>query len=291
MSSSSNDRGDAGLGRTRESPPPGPPWDAPLADAPLLFVDLEMTGLDPARDSIVQICLERVVGEATIDRLCSFVRPEVAAGAGMAIHGIGEAELAAAPPIGELAERIVDLLHGAVLVGHAVSNDAAFLEAELGRVGRAWKSGPYLDTLALARRALSLPSHRLGALAQALGIAHAAHRADEDVRVTRAIFGRVTGVLGATTPRALWEISTSPRRARPEVIEAAQRAAALGQPARLRYRPCGRPPQELCFHVTAVRTDLDPPVVLGYLDPGRGRRELRADRILSLEIIGHEPSS
>ncbi len=34
-----------------------------------------------------------------------------------------------------------------------------------------------------------------------------------------------------------------------------------------------------------VRTDLDPPRVLGYLLPSRSRRELRADRILAIEPI------
>ena len=32
-----------------------------------------------------------------------------------------------------------------------------------------------------------------------------------------------------------------------------------------------------------VRSDLDPPRVVGYQLPGRGRRQLRADRILRVE--------
>ncbi|MBV9948547.1 MAG: hypothetical protein JOZ69_16980, partial [Myxococcales bacterium] len=45
-----------------DPPPPGPPWDLPVTEAPLAFVDLEMTGLDVARDRVVEICAERVVG-------------------------------------------------------------------------------------------------------------------------------------------------------------------------------------------------------------------------------------
>jgi DNA polymerase-3 subunit epsilon len=48
----------------------------------------------------------------------------------------------------------------------------------------------------------------------------------------------------------------------------------------LTYRPSKKPRQVLKMVVTLVRTDLDPPRVIGYLLPGRGRRELRADRIL-----------
>jgi DNA polymerase-3 subunit epsilon len=35
--------------------------------------------------------------------------------------------------------------------------------------------------------------------------------------------------------------------------------------------------------LTEVRTDLDLPKVIGYQLPGRGRLELRADRILRVE--------
>ena len=42
--------------------------------------------------------------------------------------------------------------------------------------------------------------------------------------------------------------------------------------------------------VTAVRTDLDPPQVLGYLLPSRSRRELRADRILALDTLNASAS-
>ena len=50
----------------------------------------------------------------------------------------------------------------------------------------------------------------------------------------------------------------------------------------VRYRPAHRGPEDLVMRLTAVRTDLDPPRVLGYLLASRGRRELRADRILAI---------
>ena len=72
---------------------------------------------------------------------------------------------------------------------------------------------------------------------------------------------------------------------RPELVEAAKEAADRGEPVRLRYRPAGRAAQELTVRITGVRTDLDPPLVLGYLLPSRSRREFRADRILALEPL------
>ena len=40
---------------TKTGPPAGEPWDLPLAEAPLAFVDLEMTGLDASKDRVVEV--------------------------------------------------------------------------------------------------------------------------------------------------------------------------------------------------------------------------------------------
>ena len=44
-----------------------------------------------------------------------------------------------------------------------------------------------------------------------------------------------------------------------------------------------RPAEPLRIRITAIDLGLDPPRVIGYQLPGRGRRELRADRILRIE--------
>ena len=41
--------------------------------------------------------------------------------------------------------------------------------------------------------------------------------------------------------------------------------------------------------VTEILSDVDPPRAIGYLLPGRGRRELRADRILRIEPLPASP--
>jgi DNA polymerase-3 subunit epsilon len=279
--------------RTRRpaEPPPGEPWDSPLERAPLVFVDLEMTGLDERRDRVVQLCIERVVGGETVERLVSFCYPEGPVG-NAAIHGIGESDLEGAPRFASLADRVRELFDGAILVAHGASYDVAFLAAELGRAGIAWGAPHHLDTLHLSRRAFNFKSHRLSALARELGIeCPAAHRADNDVRVLRGLFARVVAVLQPKTPRDLWHVRTGLAHARPEVIAGLDEALLSGRSLRLRYRPSGRAAQEIPFHVTAMRTELDPPMVIGYLTHSRGRRELRIDRILSLEPLSSPGSS
>jgi DNA polymerase-3 subunit epsilon len=273
--------------REPSEPPPGSPWDDPLGEAPLCFVDLEMTGLRPEEDRVVEVCCERVRGERVEASLTSLVRPPDGAFGNAHIHGIEPGDLASAPSFAELAPRIEAALDGAIVVAHAAIWDVAFVEAELARAGRPRRIEHYLDTLTLSRRAFALPSHRLAALCAEFGIERArAHRAGDDVAALRAVFRRVTSVLAPRTPRDLWHVRVGQRHARPDLLAAALHALEHELTVVVRYRPAHRAPEELTLRVTGVRTDLDPPRVLGYLLPSRSRRELRADRILAIEAPG-----
>jgi DNA polymerase III epsilon subunit-like protein len=270
----------------RQPPPPGPPWDSPWNEAPFAFVDLEMTGLDAAHDRVIQICIERVVGGQCVERLCSFVRPEPLKPAVLvdAVHGITLAELDGAPSWSEVLPRVRSLLDGAVFVAHSARHDVAFLIAESGRSGESLEVAYPLDTVVLARRALEASSYRLGDLCRQLAIDNPRpHRADNDVCVLRALFSRLVSELRPRVPRDLWLVTRGRGVVRPELLAAVEQARGTGTPIALRYRPSRGGQQRLLFVVTAVRTDLDPPVVLGYLHDTRARRELRVDRIAAIE--------
>jgi DNA polymerase-3 subunit epsilon len=265
------------------SPPQGAPWDLPLAEAPLAFLDLEMTGLEATKDRVVEVCLERVRGGVVEARLETLVDPGEAAGGNAHIHGLGAAELAGAPTFASLVPRLRALLDGAVIVAHASKWDVGFLEAEFARAGVAVELPFHLDTLTLSRRAFSEKSHALGALAARFGITQeSAHRAGDDVRVLRAVFAKIAAALEAKTPRDLWHVRVGERKARPEIVAACEVARESGRPVRLTFRQPGRGALERDAVITAVRTDLDPPRVMGYSLPSRGRFELRADRILAV---------
>lgn len=271
---------------TGAEPPAGSPWDDPIESAPLVFLDLEMTGLRPESDRVIEVCAERTRGDACEDAITSLVRPEPGVFGNAHVHGIDPRELAGAPTFAELCDRIDQVTEGAVLVAHAAAWDVAFLEAELARAGRARRLPYYLDTLVLSRRAFALPSHSLASLCRELGVhRERAHRAEDDVHALRAVFRKVVEVLAPRTPRDLWHVRIGERHARPALVATAVRAAEHGATVRVRYRPARRGPEELVVRVTGVRTDLDPPRVLGYLLPSRSRRELRADRILAIEPI------
>ncbi|HXN33892.1 MAG TPA: 3'-5' exonuclease [Polyangiaceae bacterium] len=265
-------------------PPPGPPWDLRVERAPLAFVDLEMTGLDLACDRVVEVCIERIVGGQRVASLCTLINPGERMGGAKHVHGLDSAELAGAPPFSSVAPAVVSMLTGAVFVAHAAKWDASFLVAECARAGVDLRVAHWLDTLVLARRAFAFHSYSLGALCGELGIDRGqAHRAESDVRATRVLFDRCVAILAPVSPRDLWEVRVGERRARQAVVDACSAAVKGGLPVMITYRAARRPPEPLSMVLLEVRSDLDPPRVVGYQLPGRGRRQLRADRILRIE--------
>lgn len=271
----------------RKRPPEGPPWDLPLAEAPLAFVDLEMTGLEPAVDRVVEVCVERVRGGVVEDRLHTLVRPELEPGAEVGnahVHGIFATALEDAPSFAQIAPRVASLLTGAVLVAHGASWDVSFIVAEMARAGSPFPIPFYVDTLNLSRRTFGLKRHSLDALRAHFELDTArAHRADADVAALRAVWERCVASLEPKTPRDVWEVRIAERTARDQILAECGDAVTSGEPIIVVYRPRGRPAEPMEMVLSAIATGLDPPRVIGYQLPGRGRRELRADRILRIE--------
>jgi DNA polymerase-3 subunit epsilon len=110
-----------------------------------------------------------------------------------------------------------------------------------------------------------------------------AHRAESDVRAMREVFDLCVGLLRPVSARDLWEVRVGRRQARQSIVLACEEAVRQGDPVVVTYRAARRPPEPLSMVLLEIFSDLDPPRVVGYQLPGRGRRELRADRILRVE--------
>lgn len=270
-----------------EGPPPaGAPWDLPVAEAPFAFLDLEMTGLRLGHDRVLEICIERVRGTIVEDRIETVIDPGEVRG-GETIHGIGDAAIAGAPGFGAVADQVVAILRGAVVVAHGAVWDLLFLRDELARVGREAEAPTHaIDTVVLARRALHFHAYGLQALAASLGLpAGPAHRAGGDVATMRALWSKLVAELSPKTARDLWEVRIGERAPRPEIVAEIEAAIARGASVTVVYRPAHRGPQTLEFVATALDGTVatDAKHVDGYVLPGRGRRSLRLDRILRVE--------
>ncbi len=118
--------------------------------------------------------------------------------AAQAIHGISDADLAAAPPVSEVLPHFLAFLGDARttgLVAHCASFDAGFLGSELRRANESLPGHRVFDTLALARaRRPEFRSHRLDYLVTALNLrCRPAHRALADALCVKDLWIKLDG--------------------------------------------------------------------------------------------------
>lgn len=149
-------------------------------------LDVETTGLRPqGHDRIVEIAVVRMdESYRSIDEWVTLVNPQRDLGP-TSIHGITGRDVANAPSFVEIAGDILERLADAVVVGHNVAFDLAFLRAEIARLGYELPSVKGLCTL---RISCSLGFYSAGSLdscCQEVGVAHEGkHSALGDARAT-----------------------------------------------------------------------------------------------------------
>lgn len=152
-------------------------------------LDLETTGLDPERDTIIEIGAvkfntKRIEGEHSTLINPGRPIPKFIEN----LTGISEAMVAKAPLLREALPKLVEFVGDGVIVGHSIKFDLGFL-----RKHKIFKDNDSLDTYDLA--AVLMPAagrYSLGALAQATGIIlPATHRALDDARVSQALYRKL----------------------------------------------------------------------------------------------------
>lgn len=104
---------------------------------PLVILDFEATGLNPRYDRIVEIGALKVHPDGRRETYEQRINPErPIPPQAMAVHGIRDADVAAAPTFGDIADRLHDFLRGCDLAGFGIEQyDLPLLKAEFGRVG------------------------------------------------------------------------------------------------------------------------------------------------------------
>jgi DNA polymerase III epsilon subunit-like protein len=160
------------------------PIDA-LIDPGFIAIDLETTGLDTRRDAVVAMAAIPFEGGRPRGGFVTLVNPRrPIPPASTAIHGIDDAAVAGAPPIGE-ALRVFDAeCARRIVVGHDVGFDLAILARARGT---AEVAATVLDTRRLAR-ALGFKDTRLETVAERLHVpAIGRHSADGDARMSGGI--------------------------------------------------------------------------------------------------------
>lgn len=106
---------------------------------PVVFLDLETTGVDATHDRIIDICLLRVSPlPVAIEAPKTWrVNPGInIPSESTAIHGIEDSDVADAPPFADIAPAVAEILEGADIGGFAVSRmDVRMLHNAFERVG------------------------------------------------------------------------------------------------------------------------------------------------------------
>ncbi len=174
--------------------PNGTPRDGSVGFGALDYVvfDVETTGLKPHTQRIIEVAALRYRAGRAQDVYSTLVQPERALpGQIVSLTRITDDLLSDAPRFAEVAEALLGFLGDDLLVGHNVSFDLAFLDAELRRLGRPTAINARLDTLTMAQHVLTGQRRwNLDAVARALGlpVPSGRHRAEADVRLTAAVF-------------------------------------------------------------------------------------------------------
>ena len=120
-----------------------------------IVIDTETTGLDAARDRIVEVgCVELFNHIPTGRRLQLYINPgRPMSGEAARVHGLTDAFLADKPAFAAVADELIAFVADAPLIAHNAEFDFAFLNAELARLGlKAIPAHRMVDTLMLARR-------------------------------------------------------------------------------------------------------------------------------------------
>ena len=149
-------------------------------------IDLEMTGLKPGLDEIIEVGVVRCTPERVLERWSTLVQPlELPPLRVQRMTGITPEMLAEAPAWSEVEDKLRSLLDGCTLLGHNVGFDESFLEV----VGIK-SATPSIDTLPLAQIIEpGASSHRLGDLCDRFNIELTdAHRALADAEAARLLF-------------------------------------------------------------------------------------------------------
>jgi len=167
----------------------------PLYDVTFAVIDVETTGGGPQNCALTEVAAAKFRGGECLGTFATLVDPHDTIPPFItALTGITDDMVRDAPSVPGVLPAFVEFVHGAVLVGHNVEFDLAFINAALEENDRFPLDNLVVDTLALARRLVrpEVPNCRLATLAAGLELEHRpAHRALDDVMATADLLHRL----------------------------------------------------------------------------------------------------
>ncbi len=181
-----------------------------LSQGTLIIFDVEATGLDTARDEILELAGMKIDAFGVVETFHRYLRPSRPVGSSEEVHGLSDAflmEKGEDPKV--VIQDFMDFSIGCVWMGHNVGYDFAILESHVERLGIRRQTPYAYDTLDMSRRFFpNLGRYTLGNLYEVFKIqVKPTHRAIDDVGATVELF------------RHLWEAADRYRMARTDAVD------------------------------------------------------------------------
>lgn len=167
-----------------------PGTETPLGN--FVALDVETTGLRPLHQRIIEVAAIRYQDSAEVARYTTLLNPDKRIPKYIvSLTGIDDEMVDEAPRFASIVDDLIDFLGSALIVGHNVRFDLAFVNAELKRLGRPDLINDRLDTLPLAvklvpglrRPSLQVVAEKLGVLPESRKL----HRATVDAALTAGV--------------------------------------------------------------------------------------------------------
>jgi len=239
-----------------------------LREIPFAFVDVETTGASADfGHRIIEIGISRVEGGQVVAEYEHLLDPQRRISAGVtALTGITQEMVTGQPTFDQQLPAMLDLLRGAVVVGHNVRFDLGFLRKEFRRARQdicaaLGEETHVLDTVRIARRRFGRGGNGLQALARRFGIVpDTAHRALADVRTTVGVFQILL------EPQGAWNLPLCD--------------ALLAQGGKMGLLPAN-PRESLLPLELEEALEMRRPVMMEYLDA----RDARTQRVIEPRFI------
>jgi DNA polymerase-3 subunit epsilon len=270
-----------------------------LRETAFAVLDVETTGLSPAYGHrVCEVACLRICAGAELDAFEALVDPgrQISPGA-FRVNRITPSMLEGAPAFDAVADRLLEVMEGAVLVAHNAPFDLGFLasELEIARRPPLPAGYPVVDTLSLSRRAYSFFSHSLPVIADALNLGSwPTHRAMADAWTTFSLLERLLDEVerrwGIVKLSDLIEfqggpIAVPPPRALPLPPEIAE-ALASGGTLWIRYVDARGRETERVIQPLRVDAREDNLYLIAHCYRRDELRTFRLDRVLELGMTG-----
>lgn len=169
-----------------------------ILECPLIFLDLETTGLSPERSYICEVAAFRIEKGEILGKFCKLVRPHHKVPyEAFCIHQISDKDLIGAPYFESIAVELSSFLSAGILCAYNVAFDLGFINYQLKKVNLNPLNLPFVDILTMARSSLKLKSYKLEEVSRFFGLTpnEQFHRAESDAYITYLVFRKLIEVI------------------------------------------------------------------------------------------------